>query len=188
MNLVIFLLVCKTTLSGICSSPIQDEQLLLGQTTTPSSTGITTDSQCIFTIPNVNVMKTFEEANLYCKSNYHQNASLPKITSVEQNDHVNDLLTKLNMWIGLTYKYGSWRWIKDNSTINESIYEHWGALEPNGDGNCIEMLHIASGYWFDVDCLEPNYFMCVYDLYSCFDILVNDTAVCSNNGDRKSVV
>jgi len=136
----------------------------------------------------------------YCKKNFHESSTLVSITNAATNTFLCDLKKKsIGVWIALTTDdFIVWKWpdIEENSKKKKKKrsrtkrsgknpklgYQNWARNEPDNDGKCVEMWNNCE--WNDVECYKVRNFFCVYKLYTCNNVLMNDSKkVCSGNGD-----
>ena len=86
--------------------------------------------------------RTWERSRFACKKT---GGDLVSIESLEEWNFLKNIIQTMKTeeyFIGLRKysKFGEWRWISDNSTVNttKGIFP-WAKDEPNGDGNCAVM-------------------------------------------------
>ncbi|GAA6072635.1 macrophage mannose receptor 1-like [Tachysurus ichikawai] len=139
-----------------------------------SKSGKWTDENCGKTFPFfcyrtsheyhfVNENKTWTEAQIYCRENYTD------LATIDNMEDVNTLLNTVNgsyfdlAWIGLYGDLGSWRWSLDDDTFykeGERDFRGW-YQEPNnynGKELCVSMRY--TGEWFDQQCTQTFGFVC----------------------------
>ncbi|KAM4714639.1 macrophage mannose receptor 1-like [Anableps anableps] len=106
----------------------------------------------------VNILKTWTEAQTYCRETY---IDLASISNWKVNDHIRQLgeLFRSNVWIGL-YREKLW---SDGST---SLFQNWANGQPNGfSTNSTGATCTAAGFgnqegWFDEECTLSLPFIC----------------------------
>ncbi|KAK0138493.1 C-type mannose receptor 2 [Merluccius polli] len=99
---------------------------------------------------------TWQDAQEYCRKN---NSDLATISNMTDNTRALNS-TKNNVWIGLNYTQGAWRWSEDSRNAS---FNNWNKGEPNGDGNkpkdyCVVMRR--DGRWNDMKCKHKRHFIC----------------------------
>ncbi|XP_052052765.1 asialoglycoprotein receptor 2 isoform X2 [Apodemus sylvaticus] len=104
---------------------------------------------------------TWAEADQYCKL---ENAHLLVINSREEQDFVVKHRGSFHIWIGLTDRDGSWKWV--DGTEYRSNYKNWAITQPDnwqgheegGSEDCAEIL--LDGHWNDNFCQQVNRWAC----------------------------
>ncbi|XP_060219386.1 asialoglycoprotein receptor 2 isoform X1 [Meriones unguiculatus] len=104
---------------------------------------------------------TWAEAEAYCRL---ENAHLLVINSWEEQKFVAKRTGSFHVWIGLTDRNGSWKWV--DGTEYRSSYKNWAITQPDnwqgheegGSEDCAEIL--PSGYWNDNFCEQVNRWAC----------------------------
>ncbi|GAB1296340.1 Asialoglycoprotein receptor 2 [Apodemus speciosus] len=104
---------------------------------------------------------TWAEADQYCKL---ENAHLLVINSREEQDFVVKHSGSFHIWIGLTDRDGSWKWV--DGTEYRSNYKNWAFTQPDnwqghedgGSEDCAEIL--SDGHWNDNFCQQVNRWAC----------------------------
>ena len=97
--------------------------------------------------------KNWSSAKTACES---KNAHLVTILSEAQQKEITSLIEE-DIWIGLHYNDGEFRW-RSGASIE---YSNWGKNEPNnenGNEECVELLH--STEWNDNKCENERSFIC----------------------------
>uniref|UniRef100_A0A672P8B4 C-type lectin domain-containing protein n=1 Tax=Sinocyclocheilus grahami TaxID=75366 RepID=A0A672P8B4_SINGR len=106
----------------------------------------------------VSELKTFAEAQLYCRATYTDLATIENTDDLDtlQTDQV----TYTGAWIGLMYPLTIWRWSYNEESL---VFESWADGQPNNYGlgeECVAIFN--NGAWFDLYCTDSRYFVC-YD-------------------------
>ena len=179
MNLICFclllLILVIKCLSSKCYSPLSPNN-----NNNNNKIGEKYKNLC-FTLYDQPVLQ-FNDAQKYCKENFHPLSNVVKIDSQEMTLFLinlrlnnNPLTTTSGIWIGLVNN----KWISDNTTLN---YTNWESLEPSGDGFYTEMF--VNGKWNDVPETKYRSFYCSFPLETCQGIThgQNKTEICSNVG------
>ncbi|XP_076792570.1 asialoglycoprotein receptor 2 isoform X2 [Arvicanthis niloticus] len=104
---------------------------------------------------------TWAEADQYCQL---ENAHLLVINSRDEQDFVVKHRAAYHIWIGLTDRDGSWKWV--DGTEYRSNYKNWAFTQPDnwqghedgGSEDCAEML--SDGHWNDNFCQQVNRWAC----------------------------
>lgn len=104
---------------------------------------------------------TWPEAAQYCQL---ENAHLVVINSWEEQKFIVQHTGSFHIWIGLTDRDGSWKWV--DGTEYRSNYKNWAITQPNnwqghevgGSEDCAEIL--SDGRWNDNFCLQVNRWAC----------------------------
>ncbi|XP_043101203.1 secretory phospholipase A2 receptor-like [Puntigrus tetrazona] len=112
----------------------------------------------------VSELKTFTEAQLYCRATH---TDLAVIENTDDLDTLGtDRVTYSGAWIGLTESgFLHWRWALADARLykdGETKYRNWAPFEPD-DGvnqNCVIMTY--KGLFQNTNCLDPFNFIC-YD-------------------------
>ncbi|KAI5091455.1 C-type mannose receptor 2 isoform X2 [Silurus meridionalis] len=114
----------------------------------------------------INENKTWTEAQIYCRENYTDLATLDNI------EEMNTLLNTINgsysglAWIGLYDDQESWRWSLDNDyQKGERDYRGWEHQPDNYNGKELCVSITSDGSWFDVNCNTYISFVC-YDAFT----------------------
>ncbi|KAK2894318.1 hypothetical protein Q8A73_016802 [Channa argus] len=94
-------------------------------------------------------LKTWTEAQLYCRDNY---TDLASVRNQVENDEMKMLLTQ-KAWIGL-YR-NSWKW--SDGSINSFSYWYPGAPVSTTAASCICAFY---GKWYNINCNSHFYFLC----------------------------
>ncbi|XP_030018394.1 putative C-type lectin domain family 20 member A [Sphaeramia orbicularis] len=108
----------------------------------------------------VHELKTWTEAQSYCRRHYTDLATIENSSEVDQLINAVSDKSVSEVWIGL-FSEVDWRW-SDGYTGNESGYRRWcaGWSEPNfwaADQFCV--FYCSSGWW-DYGCEEGLPFIC----------------------------
>ncbi|XP_045063890.1 macrophage mannose receptor 1-like [Coregonus clupeaformis] len=110
---------------------------------------------------HITVHKTWSEAQLYCRDNHTDLASVRNTTEREAiMSTFPDETGLYRVWIGLNKSLGVWRW----SDQSGSSYRKWESDESNRAKNgdfCAEVK--LSGRWKDVGCNNNSTFICYDD-------------------------
>lgn len=104
---------------------------------------------------------SWAEADQYCQL---ENAHLLVINSREEQEFVAKHRGAFHIWIGLTDKDGSWKWV--DGTEYRSNYKNWAFTQPDnwqgheegGSEDCAEIL--SDGHWNDNFCQQVNRWAC----------------------------
>ncbi|NP_058885.1 asialoglycoprotein receptor 2 isoform X1 [Rattus norvegicus] len=104
---------------------------------------------------------TWAEADQYCQM---ENAHLLVINSREEQEFVVKHRGAFHIWIGLTDKDGSWKWV--DGTEYRSNFKNWAFTQPDnwqgheegGSEDCAEIL--SDGLWNDNFCQQVNRWAC----------------------------
>ncbi|XP_051757226.1 C-type mannose receptor 2-like [Ctenopharyngodon idella] len=95
----------------------------------------------------INVMKTWTEAQRYCRENYTDLATVDNMNDmIELKKSVNNE----RVWIGLERK---WQWCSGDP----ALYLNWGTGQPDGRDECG---FITNGQWHDWPCSNSLTFIC----------------------------
>ncbi|KAK2833971.1 hypothetical protein Q5P01_017860 [Channa striata] len=97
----------------------------------------------------VNDLKTWTEAQLYCRDNY---TDLASVRNQAENDEMKMMLTQ-NTWIGL--HRNSWKW--SDGSVNSFSYWYPGAPVPTTTATCIGAYY---GKWYNFNCNYQFFFLC----------------------------
>uniref|UniRef100_A0A8C2PQ56 C-type lectin domain-containing protein n=1 Tax=Cyprinus carpio TaxID=7962 RepID=A0A8C2PQ56_CYPCA len=112
----------------------------------------------------VNESKTWTEAQIYCRQNYTD------LATIENMEEMNRLINTVNgsydglAWIGL-YDDVNWRWsLEDNDFYQdgERDFRNWYHKPDNSWGNQMCVYMSNDGKWFDESCDSTHQFVC-YD-------------------------
>ncbi|XP_021033830.1 asialoglycoprotein receptor 2 [Mus caroli] len=104
---------------------------------------------------------TWAEADQYCQL---ENAHLLVINSREEQDFVVKHRSSFHIWIGLTDRDGSWKWV--DGTEYRNNYRNWAFTQPDnwqgheqgGGEDCAEIM--SDGHWNDNFCQQVNRWVC----------------------------
>lgn len=104
---------------------------------------------------------TWAEADRYCQL---EDAHLLVINSWEEQKFVAQHMGSFHIWIGLTDRDGSWKWV--DGTEYRSNYKNWAFTQPDnwqghelgGSEDCVEVL--SDGHWNDNFCQQVNRWAC----------------------------
>nr|XP_055046799.1 secretory phospholipase A2 receptor-like [Misgurnus anguillicaudatus] len=98
----------------------------------------------------INMIKTWTEAQKYCRENYTDLATINNMNDMKQ-------LMKSGVWIGLmnTSVY-NWKW-----SLGDPVkYTNWSNGDSNGSDHCVYM---RDGSWYHTDCNMKMRFICYND-------------------------
>lgn len=104
---------------------------------------------------------TWDEADEYCRL---ENAHLLVINSWDEQKFVAQHTGSFHIWIGLTDRNGSWKWV--DGTEYRGNYKNWAFTQPDnwqgheegGSEDCAEIL--SDGQWNDNFCRQVNRWAC----------------------------
>ncbi|XP_053332762.1 macrophage mannose receptor 1-like [Clarias gariepinus] len=102
----------------------------------------------------INQMKTWLDAQTYCRKNYIDLVSVRNQTENENIKNVRENSPNDYVWIGL-FK-DSWKW----SDQSNSSFRYWSSNKPSKDLKCTAVNVSDQLYWSDVDCTENLPFIC----------------------------
>uniref|UniRef100_A0A673J435 C-type lectin domain-containing protein n=1 Tax=Sinocyclocheilus rhinocerous TaxID=307959 RepID=A0A673J435_9TELE len=105
----------------------------------------------------INVMKTWTEAQRYCREKYTDLAT-------NESQQVQKIISDNNssgsgIWIGLFRNRDLWQW----SDQSDSSFRYWKTGEPNnlgGGENCAVIKPNTQGQWNDILCTNQFPFVC----------------------------
>lgn len=109
----------------------------------------------------VQLLKTWTEAQSYCRENF---VDLATIETVEDWERVRKITkrTDNNAWIGLHDNINSWRWSIDNTYLyshGNTEFGEWFVFTNRGRDHCVEKV---GSKLFDRSCTLPQNSVC-YD-------------------------
>ncbi|XP_051023406.1 asialoglycoprotein receptor 2-like [Acomys russatus] len=104
---------------------------------------------------------TWAEAEAYCQL---ENAHLLVINSWDEQKFVVKHTSSFHVWIGLTDRGGTWKWV--DGTEYRSNYKNWAIGQPDnwqgheqgGSEDCVEIF--SDGRWNDNFCQQVNRWAC----------------------------
>ncbi|EHB04459.1 Macrophage asialoglycoprotein-binding protein [Heterocephalus glaber] len=105
--------------------------------------------------------KSWLEANKSCQM---ENAHLVIVNSLEEQRFIEGNARQRNIWIGLTDKSGSWKWV--GGSDQDRGFTNWSPEQPDdwyghGLGGGEDCAHFTSdGRWNDDACVRPYHWVC----------------------------
>ncbi|XP_073725999.1 C-type mannose receptor 2-like [Misgurnus anguillicaudatus] len=105
---------------------------------------------------HINMMKTWTEAQKYCRENY---TDLATVNNMDDMNNINQLIMSVSnsltdVWIGLMRSsVYNWKW-----SLGDPVkYTNWYNGDSNGSDDCVYM---RDGSWHHQDCNENMRFIC----------------------------
>ncbi|TRY88566.1 hypothetical protein DNTS_034543 [Danionella cerebrum] len=127
-------------------------------------TGKCSQSSCSRQYYFVNVLKSWDEAQKYCRENYTD------LATIDNKEEMNRAFKTARgtfygkAWIGLYDDLTSWKWSLDNATILGG-FQSWYVREQRNSGGSSLCVYMASysGIWSEFPCQYALHFVC-YDV------------------------
>ncbi|XP_055362980.1 macrophage mannose receptor 1-like isoform X2 [Betta splendens] len=118
---------------------------------------------CLHKYHFVNNSKTFQEAQVFCKTYFTDLATVDNMVDMQQLVAAFDSGYEGSAWIGLYDIDWAWDWSLLDLRYykpGEYLYRVWSAGEPNQPRTQTLCVGILGGYWFDFFCTETFTFVC----------------------------
>ncbi|KAA0716163.1 hypothetical protein E1301_Tti024123 [Triplophysa tibetana] len=102
----------------------------------------------------INEMKTWVEAQQYCRTNYHHLSTF--INEIEEQQFLKDAVNQTSdAWVGLNKTFGIWRWAGGKVATRIS----WGSGQPDND-DCVFVIRNLKNL-HDAKCSDKFPFFCM---------------------------